>query len=204
MCAKAINAIQKDDRAAEQAVLDKLARNPLELHLNAVGQGALKSNSPGTLMMQLGYALRDQAVRDASAGSWESGRHAIMECRRLSEHVLSVSNPSLPALTISHSLDQIANEAEARAFPGDQKDRTHEKTFWRSSIVASIQKWRFEWDGKSCLASEREASESELAARLTAQYRLFRINQVDRATATTTPAVGSRPTVPTPSGNGAA
>lgn len=123
--------------AQAKRLLDQIGGETLVVQGSAGGEGALKIFSPTSLLIRVGRAMVNTAVKEANKGNRTEALSWLARCRELSSQVLQTSEPNIDTLNLGRSLDVLAGrfEVDVRKRLGDaegaQLAAARESSSWK-------------------------------------------------------------------------
>lgn len=123
--------------AQAKRLLDRIGGEFLVVKASAGGDGALVTFSPTTLLIRVGRAMVNTALKEAKKGNRTESLAWIARCRELSSQVLATDTPNLDTLNLGRSLDVLAGRFEAESLKqlgdvtGAQAVTAREATSWK-------------------------------------------------------------------------
>ncbi|MDX1935136.1 MAG: hypothetical protein SFU56_21265 [Capsulimonadales bacterium] len=102
-----------DGRAAG-TILDHLRTEPLRIVAGGYDSGIMSEDSPTTILMRLGRAMRQEADECLEAGRYQDARLWVARLRALANQALRTPEPTYDALQMGYFMETLANRLETR------------------------------------------------------------------------------------------
>lgn len=139
--------LRQGNADAAGQILDRLRPESLVVESGAMGEGALASFSPSTVLIHVIKNIGNQAILTAKAGDAPKARQWLLRGWRIGDQVIATPRPSADALNVAHLADCHLSQVQSQVahLCGDAEAEktarlrgTRLMQVWRNQVVPEL------------------------------------------------------------------